>query len=115
MKSLNISQIIGGKIAVATSDGEDVFKAVESILNEGLNVELDFMEINILTTAFLNAAIGQLYSAEKFSSAFLNEHLKIVNVQELDIPLFSLVIQRAKEYFENQRRLEDSANAVIYG
>lgn len=115
MHLLNISKIIGTPIAVSTSDGEEVFKEIEGSLNKKLKVALDFKEIDILTTAFLNAAIGQLYSDPKFSATFLNEHLKIINVQDLDIPLFGLVIQRAKEYFENQRRLEDSANAAFYG
>lgn len=115
MEHLNISSIIGGDIAVSTSDGEIVFSELSRWLKEENKVTLDFKGISILTTAFLNAAIGQLYSGETYPDNFLNEHLKIINVRDIDTPLFSLVINRAKEYFQNKKNLEESVNTAFHG
>lgn len=115
MEHLNISSIIGGDIAVSTSDGEIVFSELSKCLKGKEKVTLDFKDISVLTTAFLNAAIGQLYSGETYPDNFLNEHLKIINVRDIDTPLFSLVINRAKEYFQNKKNLEESVNTAFHG
>lgn len=115
MQHLKISSIIGSDIAVSTSDGEIVFTELSKCLKEEDKVTLDFKGISILTTAFLNAAIGQLYSGETYPDNFLNEHLKIINVRDIDAPLFSLVINRAKEYYQNKRNLEESVNTAFHG
>jgi hypothetical protein len=110
---LVIKDIIKGDTAVSTDDGDVVYKEIVAILELGKPVELDFSGINIMTTAFLNAAIGQLYSA--FNSEQLNSLLKLVNVAADDRILFKKVIERAKEYFQNKKGFEDSANKAIYG
>lgn len=110
---LVIKDIIKGDIAVSTDDGDVVYQEIVAILKLGKPVELDFSGINIMTTAFLNAAIGQLYSA--FTSEQLNSLLKLVNVAADDRILFKKVIERAKEYFQNKKGFEDSANKAIYG
>lgn len=115
MEHLTISSIIKGDIAVSTSDGEIVFSELSRSLKKKNKVTLDFKGISILTTAFLNAAIGQLYSGEIYPDNFLNEHLKIINVRDVDTPLFSLVINRAKEYFQNKKNLEESVNTAFHG
>lgn len=115
MNNLIVKNIIESDIAVATDAGDKVFNEIVFHLNKRSAISLDFVGISILTTAFLNAAIGQLYSNNKFSSEFLNDYLKITNVQEEDKPLFSMVIRRAKEYFKNKKGFEDSANHTFYG
>ncbi|HEY9363627.1 MAG TPA: STAS-like domain-containing protein [Chitinophagaceae bacterium] len=115
MENLNIAAIIGGNIAVSTSDGEIVFSNLSKQLNKKEKISLDFAKISILTTAFLNAAIGQLYSGNTYPASFLNEHLKIINVRDIDKPLFSLVINRAKEYYQNKKNLEESVNTAFHG
>lgn len=110
---LVIKDIIKGDTAVSTDDGDLVYQEIVVILKLGNPVELDFSGINIMTTAFLNAAIGQLYSA--FTSEQLNSLLKLVNVAADDRILFKKVIERAKEYFQNKKGFEDSANKAIYG
>jgi hypothetical protein len=115
MDELFVKDIIESDIAVATDAGDKLFDVIVSLLNDKKPVVLDFNGINILTTAFLNAAIGQLYNNDQFSSEFLNDYLKVVNVQTEDRPLFSMVIKRAKEYFKNKKGFEDSANQAFYG
>jgi hypothetical protein len=110
-----IKDVINTNFAVTTEDGNTIFELLDSNLSKNNAVSLDFQGINLMTTAFLNSAIGQLYSIDKYSSAFLNSNLKLVNVQEQDKPLFALVVKRAKEYFANKQGFEKNTNDSIYG
>lgn len=115
MENLIIKDIIESDIAVATEAGDKVFKEIVFHLNKKNKIVVDFIDISIVTTAFLNAAIGQLYSNEEFYSEFLNDYLKLINVQEEDQPLFAMVIKRAKEYFKDRKGFEGSVNHTFYG
>ena len=113
VKQLKISNIINRDTAVSSDDGEIVFKQIFECLKSREVVELDFSEISLLTTAFLNSAIAPLYNT--YTSEQLNKILKLKNVEEEDRILFKKVIERAKEYFANKKGFEGSANKAIYG
>ncbi len=115
MKNIIIREIINGDIAVSTSDGDLIYNLLNDYLSANKKIKVDFEGISILTTAFLNAAIGQLYSNPFYSDVFLNNHLELINVEKEDRILFSEVVKRAKEYFRDKKGFEDSANSVIYG
>lgn len=115
MKHLIIKDIINSELAVSTENGEKVFEIVDSYLQKKEKVELDFAGITIMITAFLNAAIGKLYGKKEYTPAFLNEYLKLENVDLEDRSLFKDVIQRAKEYFANKEDFEKNSNNAIYG
>lgn len=110
---LKIKDIISRKTAVSSDDGDIVYNRIVECINDNSVAELDFSEISILTTAFLNSAIGQLYN--KFSSEQLNKTISLKNVADEDKILFKKVIERAKEYFRDKKGFEDSANSAIYG
>jgi hypothetical protein len=110
-----IKDIINTSFAVTTEDGNTIFELLDDNFSKNKMVILDFQGITLMTTAFLNSAIGQLYSNDKYSSIFLNTNLKLINVQEQDRPLFALVVKRAKEYFANKLGFEKNTNDSIYG
>ncbi len=113
MIKLIVKDIINSDTAVSTDDGDKLFKHINSVLKENKIAQIDFSGIEMMTTAFLNAAIGQLYN--HYNSEQLNKSLKLVNVASEDIILFKKVITRAKEFFSNKKRFENSANQAIYG
>ena len=104
---------VGGESAISVDDGSLIFDKIDKALKKGLTVELDFQNIGLIITAFLNAAIGQLYN--EYKSDFLQENLKLKNVKPEDSRLFNKVIERAKEYFADPKGFESKANDVIYG
>lgn len=112
-RQLKIKDLIDRETAVSSDDGDNIYKYIIDCIDNDSVAELDFSEITILTTAFLNSAIGQLYNT--YSSEQLNKFLILKNVANEDIILFKKVIERAKEYFKNKKEFEDSANDVIYG
>lgn len=113
MENLIVKNIINSEIAVATDAGDKVFTQLIASFDSNKKVRLDFEGITILTTAFLNAAIGQLYSQGKYDSDFLNNSLKFVNIQPEDKPLFVMVINRAKEYFANKEKFDSHTNEIF--
>lgn len=110
---LKVAKEIENSLAVSSDDGDELFQKIDSMLKSGQIVEIDFSGIEVMTSAFLNAAIGQLYSS--YTSVQLNKQLKLKNVNKEDIFLIKKVIERAKEYFANRIGFESLANRVIYG
>ena len=101
----------GGDAAISVSDGDAVFKKIDAAIAGNCVAVLDFQNINLIITAFLNACIGQLYS--KYSSETLNNYLKLENVKPEDNHLFIKAIKRAKEYFEDPADFDSSIDKVI--
>jgi hypothetical protein len=113
IKNIKVKEVINRVTAVSSDDGDVVYNNILVALKANYTVELDFSEITLMTTAFLNSAIGQLYSI--YTSEELNDILKLKNVVEEDRILFKKVIDRAKQYQANKKGFENSANNAIYG
>lgn len=115
MNKLIVKDIINSPLAVSTEKGEMVFQAIDNHLRKNEKVVIDFKGIDLMITAFLNAAIGKLYGNKNYTSEFLNQHIDLENVASEDRSLFKDVIERAKEYFENKESFDKNANEAIYG
>ena len=103
-KTINIFDVVGGKAAVSTEDGDRLFETINAFLEKDFEVILDFVNIEMLTSTFLNAAIGQLYS--KYDSPSLSKQLSTSNLQPEDKELIVKIIERAKEYFKDKKNVE---------
>ncbi len=101
---INIAENLGVKSAISTDSGKHICSLITNIIEKGGFVELNFAGIDLLTSAFLNAAIGQLYN--KYDSPTLQEKLSVSNMDSDDKYTLSLVIKRAKEYFSNPEAFE---------
>ncbi len=113
MKEIRISifEQIGSNAAVSSEDGELLYKRIVKGLEEDVIVILDFMNIELVTSTFLNAAIGQLYN--RYDSPFLRGHLKVENLAKEDLELLKKVIERAKEYFKDKEKMEKNIKEVL--
>ncbi len=109
-KTISIFDVVGGKAAVSTEDGERLFETISAFLEQDVEVVLDFANIETLITTFLNAAIGQLYS--KYDSPFLREHLSVSNLQPEDKERMISTIECAKEYFKDKNLEKDIREAI---
>ena len=110
-QQISIYKVIGGSAAVATADGETLFKDIFSVLAQENIVILDFNGIEALTSTFLNSAIGQLYN--KFDSPFLQTHLKVINISKEDMESLKKVVERAKQYFKDKKSIENPIRDVL--
>ncbi|MFH0893514.1 MAG: STAS-like domain-containing protein [Bacteroidota bacterium] len=97
---------VGGDSAISVDDGDALFKKIDNAIEKNLIVILDFQNITLIITAFLNAAIGQLYS--KYTSEQLKGKLELENIKPEDVHLFKKVIESAKAYFANPEDFEEN-------
>ena len=98
--SFQVYGIVDGSLCVATEDGQKVFDQIVPFLQRGHSVELSFLNVDIMTTAFLNAAIGQLYG--QFDEKTIESLLTVQDLLPEDEPLLALVKESAKRYFEDE-------------
>ncbi len=108
---IKIAEKLGTKFAVSTDSGKYICNLIVKVIEKGGFVELNFAGVGLLTSAFLNAAIGQLYN--KYDSPTLQEKLSVSNMDNDDKYTLSLVIKRAKEYFANPEEFEKIVSEVL--
>lgn len=114
MKEVRISifEQIGSSASVSSEDGEVLYgRILKGLEEKDVQVILDFNNIELITSTFLNAAIGQLYN--KYDSPFLRARLKVKNMAGEDLELLKKVVVRAKEYFKDKERFDASIKEAL--
>src|SRR5258708_2215004 len=94
--NLSVFEVVGGSLAVASDDGQKIFDRIAAGLKEGKNVSLSFRNLQSITSAFLNAAIGQLYGT--FKEEQIRSQLRVTDAQPDDLVLLKRVVDTAKAY-----------------
>lgn len=107
----SIFNIVGNSLCIEATDGERVFQLVSKAMRENRAVELSFLNVEMLTSAFLNTAIGQLY--RDFSEETILKLCQIVDMQPSDTALLQRVIATAKQFYANPKRLDDSVRSIL--
>ncbi|MEN5277448.1 STAS-like domain-containing protein [Brucella sp. TWI432] len=106
-QKIQISKIIDGGICVAADDGKKVYDRIYDALSTGHRVTLSFYGVTRMTTAFLNAAIGQMYG--DFDEDFIKAHLDApTDFEPWHLTRLKLVTDRAKTYFRNPELVENA-------
>lgn len=108
---INIYNEVGGSAAVSDTDGQKVFEKINKALKTGNSVILDFVNIDMVISAFLNTAVGQLYK-ENYSVEFLRNNVKTINMNKDDRKILATVLKRAKEYYQDPEYKEKLDEAL---
>ena len=109
--NIRIFEVVGSGLCVAADDGQKVFDQIAASLKKGLKVQLSFMNVKNLTSAFLNSAIGQLYA--KFSEDEIRDSIEVIDIEQEDVELLDRVIITAKKYFKNPKRFINARNDAL--
>ncbi len=104
--TISIFEIVGSPLCVASSDGQKIYDRLAAALKEGQSTILSFHNISTLTSAFLNAAIGQLYG--KFSEEQVRALLKVKDMESDDLALLKRVVETAKQYFKDPQKFDQA-------
>ncbi len=110
--TLPVFEIVGSSLCVASDDGEKVYERIRKAVKQERSVALSFINITSLTSAFLNAAIGQLYG--EFSEEEIRAKLTVKDMEPDDLVLLKRVVETAKAYFKNPK-LHNKATAEFLG
>ena len=95
-----VATIVGGSLCVSADDGQKVHDKIAPLLREKRPVVLSFQGVETLISAFLNAAVGQLYG--EFDEATIRELLSVRDMSQDDLGILKRVVENAKRYFANK-------------
>lgn len=102
--NIMVFEVAGSSICVSSDDGQVVHDRIAAALREGKKVKLSFLNVESLTSAFLNAAIGQLYG--EFSEEVIRGGLSVAEMAQDDMGLLKRVVITAKEFFSDPTRFK---------
>jgi hypothetical protein len=111
IEDIRLTEIVGSDLCIASEDGQKVHDAIKKALQEEKKIRISFKNVDDLTSAFLNSAIGQLYG--EFSEDDLKDSLAVSDVSHEDLLLLKRVIQRAKEFFKDKERFEMATRELL--
>jgi hypothetical protein len=112
--TINIVNTIGDVYGVEADDGQKVYEFIKKAFAENRKVVLSFLNIEMLTTAFLNTAVGQLY--RDFSEEEIRENFRVANISESGKVILKRVVDTAKLFYKDPdtfQRLQQSIDEVL--
>lgn len=98
---INVKEIIQSPHAMTTDAGELVYNIIDEHFQHNKEVIVDFKDISLIISTFLNASIGQLYG--KYDTKFIQSHLVVQNMTSDDLFVLKLVVDTAKDYFKDKK------------
>jgi hypothetical protein len=108
---ISIFETVGSHLCVASDDGQKVYDRIARALKEGRRVTVSFLNVDGLTSAFLNAAIGQLYGS--FTAEQIRSLLNVQDMQPDDVALLKRVVETAKQYFKDPGRFQQAVQEAL--
>ena len=109
--TINIVNTVGDSFCVEAEDGQKVFEMIKKAFTEKRKVTLSFLNIEMLTTAFLNTAVGQLY--RDFHEDEIRENLKVENISQSGLVSLKRVVDTAKLYYKDPEAMQRSINDIM--
>lgn len=109
--TVSVYEVVGSPYCVASGDGEKVFERLEAALRRNRNVSLSFRNVSDLTSAFLNAAVGQLYDSYKEEQ--IRELLSVEDMTPEDMELLKRVVETAKKYFKDPKEFDAAVREAL--
>lgn len=109
--TIRVFEVVGDKLCVASDDGQKVHDQVAAALRHQRSVILSFVNVEGLTSAFLNSAVGQLYG--EFAEDLIKTHLSVTDMAQEDMGLLKRVVETAKAYFNDPERFEKVNREVL--
>ncbi len=106
-----VFEVVGSGICVSSDDGQKVHDRIAAALRENIRIIISFQNVESLTSAFLNAAIGQLYG--EFSEVLIRAGVSVVEMEQEDLALLKRVVEMAKEYFRDPERFKKACDDAL--
>lgn len=108
--TISIVNTIGDVYGVEAGDGQKVFELIVKAFTDQKKVMLSFENMEMLTTAFLNTAVGQLY--KDFSEDFIKGNLQVSHISDSGKVALKRVVDTAKLYYKDPEALKRSIDEI---
>lgn len=100
---LVLTDVVGSEFCVSIEDGQTVHGVLADLFDRGEPVTVSFEGVKRLTTAFLNAAIGQLYN--EYPEEEVRRLLRPPeDASQEQLRLLKRVVDNAKSFFAERMR-----------
>lgn len=97
---VRIFDIVGGPLCVSAEDGQIIYEKIAPLIRQGHKIVVSFDRVETIISAFLNAAIGQLYG--EFTEEQIRASISVRDMTNIDLSLLKRVVDNAKVYFKNK-------------
>ena len=108
---ISIVRVVGSPFCVSIDDGHLLHDRITRVLDAGNFVELSFDGVKRLTTAFLNASMGQLYN--EYTEEQIRQCVRIVEASQDSLRLIKRVVDNAKRFFADPVRAGEQLKKLI--
>lgn len=108
---INVLELVGSSKCVAAEDGQRLYDRISAAFQSGRRVSLSFQNVDGLTSAFLNPAIGQLYG--EYSDDIIRENLTVEDMEPGDRHILKQVVETAKLYFREPERVRTAYRELV--
>lgn len=98
---IKIAEVIDSQSANTDTKGDAVFNEIKSLADEKNKgtIELDFSDIELVNTAFLNNAIGRLFNKQEFDIS--KQRIRIKDMHPSMYDLFKESISVAQQKYNS--------------
>ena len=111
MRKVVVKSVIDSELAVSAENGNKLHSRIARHLSSGKSVELSFQGIDLVTSAFLNNAVGKL--CKKFDSEKIKESIMVTGLDEGDKKLLDKVINNAELYYRDPEKMKKLYDEVF--
>ncbi|MBN2828990.1 MAG: STAS-like domain-containing protein [Candidatus Cloacimonetes bacterium] len=108
---IEIINVVGSEYCIEAEDGKIVYDQIKAAIDNGNRVILSFRNVEILTTSFLNTAVGQLY--RDLTDERVKEIISVENMSPSDQAKLKRVNDTAKLYYKNPERMKKTIEEIM--
>jgi hypothetical protein len=108
---ISVLEALGTGELVDTEDGQKLHALIAEHIEKGDQVTLSFAGTEQIITAFLNAAIGQLYN--EFDEGQIRRQLRFEDLNPVFAQTVIETVTRAKAYFANKERANAATKKIL--
>lgn len=111
--TIKLNDYITLNSGVTPEEGLPIYNSIIEAFKKGNTVTLDFEGVDMLTTAFLNVVIGDLY--KDYNSEKLKSMLVLVNFSESTAKRIKKVTDNAKLFYKDENSYNKDVEEVLNG
>lgn len=112
IQSIKLNDFLSFNSGVTPDEAEPIYAKIVEFLQAGDKVVLDFANVNMMTTAFLNVMIGTLY--KDYNSQQLKSILSFTNLPDSVAIRIKKVADNAKLYYSDEEKYNSEVEEVMH-
>jgi hypothetical protein len=106
---IKVRDFLNTPMAVSTDKAELIFNECKNLIEDGEDLDINFEDVKLVITAFLNIAIGKLYGLN-IEDEKIDKKLKFINTTPAIEKMIDKVILNSKRFYSNRVNGEKNNN-----